>query len=123
MSPKQPKNPKDIQIGANIRKFRLLAGMSQETLGGHLNLTFQQIQKYEKGTNRVSGGRLVDISNLFGISVNQLCGTDGRSSPNDNVLSELGGQRVGLQMATSFVRLPRPLQTIVAALVVSLAGQ
>ncbi len=52
----------DIRVGANIRRFRKLAGMSQTQLAQCLGLTFQQIQKYEKASNRVSAGRLVQIA-------------------------------------------------------------
>ncbi len=57
MSNKQP-NPSDVIIGNNIRRLRTSQGMSQEKLGEILGITFQQIQKYEKGTNRVSGSKL-----------------------------------------------------------------
>lgn len=57
MSKKQP-NPSDVIIGNNIRRLRIDRGMTQEKLGEILGITFQQIQKYEKGTNRVSGSKL-----------------------------------------------------------------
>lgn len=52
----------DLTIGRNIRKRRLELGMSQEVLAAKLKLTFQQVQKYEKGTNRVAASRLWDVS-------------------------------------------------------------
>jgi transcriptional regulator with XRE-family HTH domain len=55
----------DHHIAGRIRARRMVLGMSQETLGKSLGVTFQQIQKYEKGTNRVSGGRLWEIAKLF----------------------------------------------------------
>jgi transcriptional regulator with XRE-family HTH domain len=55
----------DNHIAGCIRTRRMVLGMSQETLGTHLGVTSQQIQKYEKGTNRVSGGRLWEIAKLF----------------------------------------------------------
>ncbi|HEY5056483.1 MAG TPA: helix-turn-helix transcriptional regulator [Acidobacteriaceae bacterium] len=55
----------DHHIAERIRTRRMMLGISQETLGKHLGVTFQQIQKYEKGTNRVSGGRLWEITKLF----------------------------------------------------------
>jgi transcriptional regulator with XRE-family HTH domain len=55
----------DHHIAGRIRTRRMMLGISQETLGKHLGVTFQQIQKYEKGTNRVSGGRLWEIAKLF----------------------------------------------------------
>src|ERR1700751_882143 len=55
-------NPVDKYVGSRVRMRRVLLGMSQEKLGEALGLTFQQIQKYEKGTNRVSASRLQQIS-------------------------------------------------------------
>ena len=55
----------DEQIGARIRVARVERGMSQEKLGEALGLTFQQVQKYEKGTNRVSGPRLIKIGEVL----------------------------------------------------------
>ncbi|WP_331373806.1 helix-turn-helix domain-containing protein [Sinorhizobium chiapasense] len=60
-APKKP-NPVDVQVGARIRFRRNILGISQETLAAHLGITFQQVQKYEKGTNRVGASRLQAIS-------------------------------------------------------------
>jgi transcriptional regulator with XRE-family HTH domain len=59
----------DSQIGASIRAHRLLAKMSQQTLAKSLGVTFQQIQKYEKGTNRVGAGRLPLIAKILNVPV------------------------------------------------------
>jgi transcriptional regulator with XRE-family HTH domain len=59
---KEAPNPVDKHVGSRVRMRRVLLGMSQEKLGEALGLTFQQVQKYEKGTNRVSASRLQDIS-------------------------------------------------------------
>ena len=56
----------DKRVGSRIRQARMMAVWSQEKLGDYLDLTFQQVQKYEKGTNRVSASRLVQISAAFG---------------------------------------------------------
>ena len=63
-SPKRP-NPIDIHVGSRVRMRRILAGMSQEGLGEALGITFQQVQKYEKGTNRISASRLQQISKIL----------------------------------------------------------
>ncbi len=65
---KQP-NPIDIHVGSRIRLRRNLLGMSQEKLGESLGITFQQIQKYEKGTNRVGASRLQAIASIIGVPV------------------------------------------------------
>ena len=62
-------NPTDSHVGSRIRMRRLMLGMSQEKLGGSLLLTFQQVQKYEKGTNRISASRLQQISNVLQVPV------------------------------------------------------
>lgn len=67
-SKKKP-NPTDIHVGGRIRLRRNMMGMSQEKLGESLGITFQQIQKYEKGTNRVGASRLQAIASILGVPV------------------------------------------------------
>jgi transcriptional regulator with XRE-family HTH domain len=62
-------DPVDIHVGARIRTRRLLIGMNQETLAKALGLTFQQVQKYEGGTNRVSASRLSQIADILGVPI------------------------------------------------------
>jgi transcriptional regulator with XRE-family HTH domain len=59
----------DRLIGSKMRAARLQMGMSQSELGQALGITFQQVQKYEKGTNRVSASRLYKIANLLGMEI------------------------------------------------------
>jgi transcriptional regulator with XRE-family HTH domain len=59
----------DAHVGQQVRQRRVLVGASQEQLGEHLGLTFQQVQKYEKGTNRISAGRLLQIAEFLGVRV------------------------------------------------------
>src|SRR2546421_4929228 len=62
-------NPIDVHVGGRIRMRRLLLGMNQETLANALGLTFQQVQKYEGGANRVSASRLSQIANILGVPI------------------------------------------------------
>jgi transcriptional regulator with XRE-family HTH domain len=62
-------NPTDKHVGARVRMRRIMVGMSQEKLGHSLGLTFQQVQKYEKGTNRIGASRLQHISNILQVPV------------------------------------------------------
>ena len=62
-------NPIDVHVGSRVRFRRMLLGMSQEKLGENLGLTFQQIQKYEKGINRIGASRLFDLSQVLGVPV------------------------------------------------------
>src|SRR3954468_19767235 len=68
MSTKTP-NPIDIHVGSRLRMRRMMLGMSQEKLGEAFGLTFQQVQKYEKGTNRMGASRLQHAAEILGVSV------------------------------------------------------
>ncbi|MFN3262898.1 MAG: helix-turn-helix domain-containing protein [Pikeienuella sp.] len=58
-------NPIDVHVGSRVRLRRMSLGMSQERLGRHLGLTFQQVQKYEKGVNRIGASRLYAIARVL----------------------------------------------------------
>jgi transcriptional regulator with XRE-family HTH domain len=62
-------HPVDVHVGKRIRARRLLLGMNQETLATAIDLTFQQVQKYERGANRVSASRLSAIADVLGVPV------------------------------------------------------
>ncbi len=62
-------NPVDVHVGARLRVRRTLLGMSQTTLGKIIGVTFQQMQKYEKGTNRISASRLFDLSRVLDVTL------------------------------------------------------
>jgi transcriptional regulator with XRE-family HTH domain len=66
---KKGPNPTDRHVGARIRMRRLMLGMSQTNLAEGLRLTFQQVQKYEKGTNRVGAGRLQQTANILQVPI------------------------------------------------------
>jgi transcriptional regulator with XRE-family HTH domain len=68
MSTKNPL-PTDKHVGSRVRMRRLMLGMSQEKLGDQLGITFQQVQKYEKGTNRISASRLQQLCNILEVPV------------------------------------------------------
>ncbi|HEX4028331.1 MAG TPA: helix-turn-helix transcriptional regulator [Rhizomicrobium sp.] len=67
--PKKQANPIDVQVGNRVRIRRMLIGMSQERLGDLLGLTFQQVQKYEKGVNRIGAGRLFEVSRILNVPI------------------------------------------------------
>lgn len=62
-------DPVDVHVGARVRMRRMLLGLSQERLGEAIGLTFQQVQKYERGTNRVSASRLYELSCVLDVPV------------------------------------------------------
>ncbi|PLX35025.1 MAG: transcriptional regulator [Hyphomicrobiales bacterium] len=68
MITKQPHHV-DVHVGGRVKQRRLLRGLSQEQLGTSLGLTFQQVQKYEKGTNRISSSRLWEIATILGVPI------------------------------------------------------
>jgi transcriptional regulator with XRE-family HTH domain len=69
MMNKKAPNPTDVHVGSQIRSRRMALQMSQEKLADGLGLTFQQVQKYEKGTNRVGASRLHEIAVILGVPV------------------------------------------------------
>lgn len=127
MSIKTP-NPTDRAIGANIRKYRMLRGMSQEKLGNGLGLTFQQVQKYEKGTNRVGGSRMVKICEVLGIKRDQLfegIPQNGNSAKAMAIISDpfidLSSKSWGIDLARSLAKLPPQVQHAISNLCGALA--
>ena len=62
-------NPIDVHVGSRVRLRRTLLGMSQEKLGDAIGLTFQQVQKYERGANRIGASRLFDLSRVLDVPV------------------------------------------------------
>lgn len=62
-------NPVDVHVGSRVRLRRLLLGLSQDKLGEELGVTFQQVQKYERGANRIGASRLFRVSQVLGVPV------------------------------------------------------
>ncbi len=87
MSTKAP-NPVDKYVGSRVRMRRIMLGMSQEKLGEALGLTFQQVQKYEKGTNRVGASRIQQISEILQVPVSFLFEGGPGGAANANGLNE-----------------------------------
>jgi transcriptional regulator with XRE-family HTH domain len=74
----------DVYLGGRLRAKRLLAGLSQQELGAHVHITFQQIQKYERAMNRISASRLCSFSRIFGEPVAEFfTGLPGAGQPAD----------------------------------------
>lgn len=99
--------PTDRRVGARIRMQRTLIGMSQEKLGELLGITFQQVQKYEKGTNRIGAGRLLAISNALGVPVTYFFEEYGAPSERSDLsaIERLLSTREGVALAEAFVRI------------------
>jgi transcriptional regulator with XRE-family HTH domain len=101
----------DKIIGQRMRSFRLAKHMSQQEIGKHLGVTFQQIQKYENGKNRLSGSRLVTVAKALGTSVEQIVGSNGNSKDNGpgEYLTALSEPSV-IALERMLERLPRSKQ-------------
>ncbi len=80
-------NPIDIHVGARLRLRRTLLGLSQEKLGEAVGITFQQLQKYERGSNRISASRLYNLSQVLGVPVSYFF--DDMPSPDSAVTKSL----------------------------------
>jgi transcriptional regulator with XRE-family HTH domain len=109
--PKKIPDPTDKHVGSRVRMRRMMLNMSQEKLGDALDLTFQQIQKYEKGTNRIGSSRLQQISNILQVPISYFfAGGPSASGAEDNAaipagadpLTELCTTRDGLALARAF---------------------
>jgi transcriptional regulator with XRE-family HTH domain len=108
--PKKQANPIDIQVGNRVRIRRMLIGMSQERLGDLLGLTFQQVQKYEKGVNRIGAGRLFEVSRILNVPLDffyegvaaQLAGNEQESAP---PVMEFVSSGEGLQLSLAFMKI------------------
>ncbi len=102
MGVKSP-NPIDRTVGQNIRFQRMAKGLSQEAVADRLGLTFQQIQKYEKGTNRVSARRLVELASLFGTSITTLFdGVDLPKAINNRTVTDILNEPRAIELLRAF---------------------
>jgi transcriptional regulator with XRE-family HTH domain len=120
-------DPLDILVGKRIRTQRLVRKMSQSDLGRQLGITFQQIQKYESGVNRVGAGRLQQIAKIFELPVNVFFGEDtatqdASEATNEVVLNFLNTARA-VKLVKDFARVKDPaLQQAIVTLVEKIAN-
>jgi transcriptional regulator with XRE-family HTH domain len=129
-------NPIDTHVGSRVRLRRMLLGISQEKLGERLGLTFQQVQKYEKGVNRIGASRLFDLSTVLGVPISffyeDAPASEARVQPipgfaeapaTDSSVLEFLATREGLELNRAFARIQDPKsRRAILDLVRSLAG-
>jgi transcriptional regulator with XRE-family HTH domain len=129
-------NPIDTHVGSRVRLRRMLLGISQEKLGERLGLTFQQVQKYEKGVNRIGASRLFDLSTVLGVPISffyeDAPASEARVQPipgfaeapsTDSSVLEFLATREGLELNRAFARIHDPkTRRAILDLVRSLAG-
>ena len=114
----------DVQIGTRIKQRRTLLNMSQTTLGNAIGVTFQQVQKYERGMNRVGGSRMAQIATVLNCPVHYFFeGVE--SGPTNDVPQPAMPQldRASIAMLHAYQKLPSRLQTKICELVASIAKQ
>ncbi|HYD31493.1 MAG TPA: helix-turn-helix transcriptional regulator [Azospirillaceae bacterium] len=110
-------NPIDIHVGARLRLRRTLLGLSQEKLGEAVGITFQQLQKYERGSNRISASRLYNLSQVLGVPVSfffdDMPGPDGHPISGNAPVSETEefesmARRETLELVRAYYRIQDP---------------
>ena len=114
----------DLQIGQRVRVFREAVGLSQTDLGNAAGVTFQQIQKYEKGANRLSGSRLVKVAQALNCNPSDLFGELGANGGKNNPGAEMLEQMVepgAVAMVRAFNTLPGKLRSTITNLIFELA--
>lgn len=128
-------NSVDAHIGVRVRTRRMLIGMSQERLGELLRITFQQVQKYERGSNRVSASRLFDLAKVLGVTTGYFYdglveriepAIPGFAETNDDELSMNAFlvTREGIELNRAFQRITDPAKRrAVVELVRSMSGE
>jgi transcriptional regulator with XRE-family HTH domain len=127
-------NPIDAHVGSRVRLRRMLLGMSQERLAEQLGLTFQQVQKYEKGINRIGASRLYELAQLLNVGVDFFYedapvgdahhAAPGFADPSgENYIVDFLNSREGLELNRAFTRITDPkVRRAVIELVRSLAA-
>jgi transcriptional regulator with XRE-family HTH domain len=117
MAAKKAPNPIDKHVGSRVRMRRMMLAMSQEKLGDALGLTFQQVQKYEKGTNRIGASRLQQISHSLQVPVEFFfegapslpgSGNGVKDAPSASYVSDFLATSEGLSLTKAFTRIKEP---------------
>jgi transcriptional regulator with XRE-family HTH domain len=120
-------NPIDIHVGSRMRMRRMALGMSQEKLATGLGLTFQQVQKYEKGANRMGSSRLQQAADVLGVAAafffEGAGGGPYGSAPSPAYIDDFVASEEGLRLAKSFMHLRPAVRRRIVDLVNEVAGE
>jgi len=103
--PKRRSDKRDIEVGRRLRTYRLQRGLSQEKLADQLGVTFQQVQKYEKGTNRISAGRLQRISEVLDIPITEFFTVQRSGGSGQSEIFELLDTAAALRLVRAYSRI------------------
>ena len=107
--------PADVIVGANLRRLRMLAGLSQADIARQLGISFQQVQKYEKAQNRISAGRLWELARMLDCPVDAFFADSDPSPP-----PSASADRQTTRLFDAWHRLPEELQDAVLAFVTAM---
>ena len=127
--PKKVPNSVDVFVGQKVRTQRLNVGVSQEKLGDALGVTFQQVQKYEKGTNRISASRLMQIAAALKVAPTSFFeGAPGKAkavpgAPKADYISDFVKSADGIALIQAFGRMPKQLRLSIVHLVQKIAEE
>ena len=129
---KKSPNAVDAHVGARVRMRRLMLDMSQSDLGGALGVTFQQVQKYEKGTNRISASRLAQVSHVLqvpiplffdGLPSAKTNSKNYRDAPEPSYITKFLATADGLSLTVAFTKIKKSsLRRSIVDLVEQVAG-
>ena len=115
--------PLDAMVGSKIRMFRINRGMSQTALAERIGVSFQQVQKYEKGANRVGASRLSQIASVLGITVGELFESSQEKITAANSPVHLLAEPGALRVLKAYLRTNSRVRLAIARLVESIADQ
>ncbi|WOS65080.1 helix-turn-helix domain-containing protein [Sinorhizobium fredii] len=127
---KKNPNPIDTFVGSRVRMRRLMVGMSQEKLADGLGITFQQVQKYEKGTNRIGASRLQAIADILGVHPSFFFHQDENAQSRETAadvhesheISSFVASKEGIALNRAFLKIADPvLRKKIIALVAAMA--
>jgi transcriptional regulator with XRE-family HTH domain len=117
-------DPLDALVGARIRVFRIHRKISQTDLADQIGVTFQQVQKYEKGANRIGASRLSRIAAVLGVSVGELFESPGEKSGDSALLFKLLAEPGALRVLKAYTRTSDPrVRHAVAELIEGIADK
>ena len=112
-------NSIDVHVGRRVRGRRLAVNMSQEKLAGKLGITFQQVQKYEKGTNRIGASRLHHIAQILDVSVSYFFEGTGNESKYSKIkeadwITEFLSDPAAHELVKAFIKVQNPVEAMAA---------
>ncbi|MEM7507068.1 MAG: helix-turn-helix transcriptional regulator [Pseudomonadota bacterium] len=101
------KHPVDVHVGQRVRQRRWMVGMTQQQLGNKVGIKFQQIQKYETGTNRISASRLWDIADALDVPVSFFFeGLEGAGDGAENARGDVMTDKEALELVRAYYAIP-----------------